>query len=48
MRSQQIENIETEEVELTDETKIRGIPWSTIKKDMKKKDFLLEWPAYND
>ena len=42
------ENTETEEVELTDETMIRGTPWSAIKKNMKKKDFLLEWSTPHD
>ena len=48
MRAQNAENVETEEVELTDETLIRGTPWSKIKKNMKKKDFLKEWSTPHD
>ena len=48
LRAQQRENNETEEVELTDETMIRGTPWSEIKVNMKKKDFISEWSTLHD
>ena len=48
LRTQNRENTETEEVELTDETMIRGVPWSEIKVNMKKKDFLSEWSTPHD
>ena len=48
LRVRNAEITETEEVDLTDETMIRGTPWSAIKKNMKKKDFLLEWSTPHD
>ena len=44
----QMENYETEEVELSDETLVRGTAWADLKKEMKSKTFLKQFSTPRD
>ena len=43
-----MEHNETEEIELTDETEVRGVPWAELKKDMKKVGFSKRYSTPRD